>query len=180
MPSVLDPKAYHILAYGTLLGSNIFQTFLAGPLAFKALPRPSFSVLQQAIFPWYFALQTALPLALLLTWPGEKLVAHVAGDHMAIIRRNAGPRGLFATIGGHDSALWMALVPIAIMFGTSLVNMVWLGPATTKVMKQRKHQGIVDDNRAAAASRIWLTDIQKPKMARSTTMLDQSPRRCNA
>jgi hypothetical protein len=130
--SLSDPKAYHIITYGTLLGSNLFQTFLAGPVAFKALPRPSFSVLQQAIFPPYFTFQTALPIILALTWPGEKL-ASVGG---AVARRNAGLSGLLA-----DENRWIALIPVVTMFATSLLNLVLLGPATTKVMRERKHQG---------------------------------------
>lgn len=130
--SLSDPKGYHILTYGALLGSNLFQTFLAGPIAFKALPRPSFSTLQQAIFPPYFILQTALPIALALTWPGERIAA--AGG--ASIRSHAGCAGLL-----EENNRWIALVPIATMFATSLANWLVLGPATTKVMKERKHQG---------------------------------------
>lgn len=127
-----DPKKYHILVYGSLLGSNLFQTFLAGPLAFKALPRPSFSQLQQAIFPSYFGLQTVLPLVLALTWPGEKIAS--AGE--AVLRRHAGLSGVF-----EEENRWIVLLPIALMFGTSALNLVALGPATTKVMRERKHQG---------------------------------------
>ncbi|KAF2209264.1 hypothetical protein CERZMDRAFT_47401 [Cercospora zeae-maydis SCOH1-5] len=115
--SFSDPKAYHILTYGTLLGSNLFQTFLAGPVAYKALPRPSFSTLQQAIFPPYFTFQTALPLVLALTWPGEKIAA----------------------AGGAAEHRWTAFAPVFAMFATSLLNLLVLGPATTKVMKERKH-----------------------------------------
>ncbi|GIZ39705.1 hypothetical protein CKM354_000307800 [Cercospora kikuchii] len=129
--SLSDPKAYHILTYGTLLGSNIFQTFLAGPVAFKALPRPSFSVLQQAIFPPYFTFQTALPLVLALTWPGEKIAA--AGR--AVARQNSGLAGLL-----EEEHRWTAFAPIFAMFATSFLNLLVLGPATTKVMKERKHQ----------------------------------------
>lgn len=134
LSSFTDPKAYHILTYGTLLGSSMFQTFMGGPLAFKALPRPQFSTLQQAIFPPFFALQTALPVVLALTWPGENTVMGRQGE---------GWRGL--TEGG---GLWSGLVPIGIMFGTSLLNLVVLGPATTKVMKERKHQGMGLDGAA--------------------------------
>jgi len=113
-------------------GGTIFQTFMGGPIAFTVLPRPQFSTLQQAIFPPFFALQTALPVILALTWPGEK-TASVVG---ATIRQNAGPRGLM-----DETNMWNALVPIAVMAGTSLLNLVALGPATTKVMRERKHQG---------------------------------------
>lgn len=118
----------------TLLGSNLQNTFLAGPLAYKALPRPQFSQLQQAIFPPYFALQTALPIVLALTWPGDKVLA--LGDETA--RAGAGALGLL-----EGDNVWNALVPIALMFGTSLLNLVLLGPATTKVMRERKHQGVL-------------------------------------
>ncbi|KAK5122232.1 hypothetical protein LTR85_004142 [Meristemomyces frigidus] len=131
LASLSDPKAYHILTYGTLLGSTIFQTFLAGPLAFKVLPRPQFSTLQQAIFPPFFTFQTALPVVLALTWPGER-VASVGGASM---RQNAGIRGLM-----DGDNLWTALMPVVVMFGTSLLNLVLFGPATTKVMRERKHQ----------------------------------------
>ena len=73
-----------------------------------------------------------MPLVLALTWPGEKL-AQAGG---AVVRRNAGPYGLL-----EEENRWIALLPILIMFGTSLLNLVALGPATTKVMKERKHQG---------------------------------------
>lgn len=135
MPSLAsfsDPKVYHILTYGTLLGSNLFQTFLGGPLAFKALPRPSFSTLQQAIFPPYFTFQAALPVLLALTWPGRR-VAAVGGSE---VTHNAGFWGIFS-----ETSLLTAGVPVAIMFATSAANLLVFGPATTKVMKERKHQG---------------------------------------
>nr|POF17337.1 putative mitochondrial outer membrane protein [Quercus suber] len=129
--SLSSPTSYHLLTYGTLLGSNIQNTFLAGPLAYKALPRPQFSQLQQAIFPPYFSLQTALPVVLALTWPGEKVLA-LGGE---TVRANTGAMGLL-----EGDNVWNALVPIVLMFGTSLLNLVFLGPATTKVMRERKHQ----------------------------------------
>ncbi|WPG98427.1 Hypothetical protein R9X50_00121700 [Acrodontium crateriforme] len=126
--SLSDPKAYHILSYGTLLGATVFQTFFGGPLAYKALPRAQFSTLQTAIFPPFFTLQTVLPAVLALTFPGDR----IAGT---AIRSNSGFFGLLA-----DANTWSALAPIAVMFGTSIVNLLYFGPATTKVMKQRKHQ----------------------------------------
>jgi len=134
MPSTAsfsDPKVYHILTYGTLLGSNLFQTFLGGPLAFKALPRPQFSTLQQAIFPPYFTFQAALPVLLALTWPGDK----IAQVGTRAITQNTGFWGIFS-----DNSFWTAGIPVAIMFATSAANLFVFGPATTKVMKERKHQ----------------------------------------
>ena len=130
LASFTDPRPYHIISYGTLLGSTLFQSFIAGPFAYAAIPRAQFATLQQKIVPTYFAFQTALPVVLALTWPG----ANVAGK---ALRNDAGWRGVLAS-GNY----WDALVPIGIMFGTALLNMVLLGPATTKVMRERKHQGI--------------------------------------
>ena len=55
-------------------------------------------------------------------------------------------RGLYGTASGIQGAFdvvnrWSVLVPIATMFFTGLVNVVYVGPTTTKVMKERKHQG---------------------------------------
>nr|OQO16121.1 hypothetical protein B0A51_16495 [Rachicladosporium sp. CCFEE 5018] len=131
LASLSDPKVYHILTYGTLLGSNLYQTFLNGPVSYKALPRASFSTLQQAIFPPYFSLQSALPILLALTWPGDK-IAGVAGREL---RKDSGWAGI---LSGEN--FWVAGVPVALMFLTSAVNLVWFGPATTKILRERKHQ----------------------------------------
>ena len=128
LASFTDSRPYHIISYGTLLGSTLFQSFIAGPFAYSALPRPQFSTLQQKIFPTYFAFQTALPVVLALTYPGAN--AGLAA------RKDAGWRGVVQT-----DNFWDALVPIGVMFGTGLLNMVLLGPATTRVMRKRKHQG---------------------------------------
>jgi hypothetical protein len=171
MPSTAsfsDPKVYHILTYGTLLGSNLFQTFLGGPLAFKALPRPQFSTLQQAIFPPYFTFQAALPVLLALTWPGDK-IAQVGAK---AITQNTGFWGIFS-----DNSFWTAGIPVAIMFATSAANLFVFGPATTKVMKERKHQGKRGHNRVALSRIRTLTLLQKHETARSTmTLARRAPR----
>ena len=123
-----------------------------GPIAYTALPRAQFSTLQQAIFPPYFgksghpakldigavltfiiALQTVLPLILAFTWPGERAASLGTA---VVARTSAGYHGLM-----EESNVWTALLPVAVMCGTSLLNLVVLGPATTKVMRERKHQG---------------------------------------
>lgn len=65
--STLAP--YHLLAYGILVGSTTYQSFVAGLLAFKHLPYKEFSALQSQVFPVYFSLQTLLSAFLLLTKP---------------------------------------------------------------------------------------------------------------
>ena len=142
------------MTYGTLLGSNLFQTFLGGPLAFKALPRPQFSTLQQAIFPPYFTFQAALPVLLALTWPGDK-IAQVGAK---TISQNAGFWGIFS-----DNSFWTAGIPVAIMFATSAANLFVFGPATTKVMKERKHQGEIQLNEAPPSATDSVTETRDGK-----------------
>lgn len=36
---------------------------------------------------------------------------------------------------------WNVLIPIASVFVMNAVNLVWAGPVTTRIMKERKHQG---------------------------------------
>jgi hypothetical protein len=133
LASISDPKVYHILSYGTLLGSTFYQSFLAGPLAYSCLPRPQFATLQTKITPPFFWLQSLLPLAMVVTWPGEKL-AGAAG--VGLVRQSPGWRGLL-----EESNIWAVTVPIGIMLGTALLNLAALGPATTKIMRDRKRQG---------------------------------------
>ena len=141
--SLTDFKAYHIIAYGALLGSNVYQSFIAGPFAYSALARPQFATLQTKITPPYFAIQTVLPLFLALTWPGEK----VAG---ASFRKNVGWRGVLEPGNFGD-----ALVPFGLMFGTALLNLGLLGPMTTKVMKERKYQGENRSSQCCIALLTW-------------------------
>lgn len=130
--SFLDPKTFHITAWGLAIGSNFFNSFIEGPVAFKALPRPSFATLQTKLVPVYFALECAYPIVLALTWPGAR-VASAGGN---VLRRDAGIAGLLV-----EENRWSVLLPIASAFVTSVMNALVWGPWTTKVMKERKHQG---------------------------------------
>ncbi|KAI0168259.1 hypothetical protein BJ166DRAFT_252596 [Pestalotiopsis sp. NC0098] len=117
------PGPYHILSYGTLLGTQVFHTFINATAAFKTLERPQFAVLQRALFPAYFGMQTILPVAMALTYPG----------------------GLIAT-GGIKGALldetnrWNVTVPLVTMFVTGLVNWVYCLPVTNSITAKRRAQ----------------------------------------
>ena len=117
MPNLLGPA--HILLYGTLLGTVFFQSFCGGIIAYNVLPRPQFSSLQQKIFPVYFAIQTALPAVLALTYPGAN-----------------NPLGTASSLQGMvaEPNRWSVLVPIAAMFVSGLANLLYLGPETTRIM----------------------------------------------
>lgn len=128
MSIFLSPGPYHLLSYGTLLGSNFFQSFIAGFIQFKVLPRAQFSQLQQATFPTFFGLQTVLPVAMLLTYPGPRLDSvSASGWDLGYVLESRN--------------LWSVTIPIASMFVTALTNWLIVGPETTRVMRARKHQG---------------------------------------
>ncbi|ERT00771.1 uncharacterized protein SPSK_07924 [Sporothrix schenckii 1099-18] len=121
---LLKPAPYHVLSYGTLLGTTFFHSFVNGIVQFKTLPRPQFSALQARLFPIYFGIQSAVPLVLAITYPGG------GPNH-----DSAGITGLLQT-----SNRWGFLVPIATICATGLVNLLVLLPATTKVMAERYSQ----------------------------------------
>ncbi|OQD77587.1 hypothetical protein PENDEC_c002G01178 [Penicillium decumbens] len=124
-----DPRPYHILSYGTLLGTQFYQSFVGGIVAFRALPRPQFSSLQAAIFPVYFSLQTALPVAVALT-------ASRGGQALGLSGL-ADPENRLNT-----------LLPMATVALTGLINLVVLRPLTTNIMRERKHQETRDGKKS--------------------------------
>ncbi|KAK5990006.1 Xanthocillin biosynthesis cluster protein D [Cladobotryum mycophilum] len=113
---------YHILSYGTLLGTTFFHSFINGPVMYKTVTRPSFSAIQTGLFPIYFGIQTALPAILALTFPGSPST----------------PSGIYGILD--ESHRWGSLVPIATMLVTGVVNLVVLLPVTVKTMKERRGQ----------------------------------------
>ncbi|KAK1751746.1 hypothetical protein QBC47DRAFT_405761 [Echria macrotheca] len=119
-----SPAPYHILSYGTLLGTTFFHTFVGGIVSFQVLARPQFSLLMAKLFPVYFSMQTALPAVMALTYPGSP---------------GSGSPSCIAGVLDAENR-WSVLVPIATAFGTALANLVVVGPATTRCMDQRKIQ----------------------------------------
>ncbi|KAK4502655.1 hypothetical protein PRZ48_006081 [Zasmidium cellare] len=109
-------KALHILAYGTVFGSNMHQTLLNGPMGLRVLPRAQFSHFQQNIFPPYFAIQSLLPAFLLWTLPKFK------ADRKSV-------------------------VALGTSFGLAVLNLVFVGPRTIRVLRKRTHQETKDKTR---------------------------------
>lgn len=120
-------------SYGTLLGSEVFQTFVGGIVAYKALSRPQFSVLQQKIFPVYFGMQTLLPVLMALTYPYATSTSlnftQSLGSILEPTNRSEG------------------FIPIAVMAVCGALNWAIFGPGTTKNMLKRKHQETKDGKR---------------------------------
>lgn len=86
-------------------------------------PGAGASLNQATADPW--TVQTALPVVLALTYPGSLLLGT--------------PSSIQGTIA--DVNRWTVLVPLGTMFLSGLVNMLYVGPETTRIMKERKHQG---------------------------------------
>ncbi|KAI9757354.1 MAG: hypothetical protein M1835_000657 [Candelina submexicana] len=172
MFSGLSPRYLNVLyhsslnkaSYGTLLGTQFFQSFVGGIVAYKALPRPQFASLQQAIFPIYFSIQTALPVVLALTYPGER----------------SPPRSTRSGLAGVLDAKtrWQVLVPILTILSTSLANLAVIGPATTKIMRERKHQGSSGLRFRFLTVALWLTlRKQRRVTAKRATIVRHIPER---
>ena len=79
-------------------------------------------------------MQTALPLVLAITFPGKRT---------AIGRVPSSIHGLL-----DPSLRTHVLVPLATMFVTGLANLIYIGPKTTQIMRQRKHQETRDGKKS--------------------------------
>jgi hypothetical protein len=103
------------------------QSFINGPVMFKAVGRHAFSAIQQGLFPIYFGIQTAVPVVLAFTYPGNTLFGLPSGIH-----------GLL-----HEYSRWVSLAPIATIFVSGLVNLTIMLPLVNRVMKERRGQGTI-------------------------------------
>ncbi|RYP08135.1 hypothetical protein DL765_008892 [Monosporascus sp. GIB2] len=104
----------HLIAYSTLLGTELYQTFVNTKVCYKALPKTAFTTLQKRVFPIYFRGQTLLLLLTAVTVPAS------------------GPFSLIA-----NKADW---IPFAIAGTTALLNLIVYGPRTQRIMVERIHQ----------------------------------------
>ncbi|KAF1833463.1 hypothetical protein BDW02DRAFT_380338 [Decorospora gaudefroyi] len=134
LSSFKNPATYHLLSYGTLLGSTLFQSFVSGVVAFRVLPRAQFSTLQKHTFPVYFTLQTLTPLVMLITYPrgaSSLFPSFLTSTPLTATRTDT-------------MSSWL----IGTMLVTALVNWVYIGPKTTEVMGLRKHQETRDGKKS--------------------------------
>lgn len=106
---------YHLLSLSTLIGSQLYQSFIVTKIAYDALPRTAFTSLQKKLFPVYFGTQAVLLLATLATAP---------------------PRGLFSIT--QKKGTWIPLLLAVVPTG---LNYFVFGPRTRQLMIDRIHQG---------------------------------------
>lgn len=113
LQSVLAPL--HLLSFSTLLGAQLYQTFIVTKICYISLPRSAFTTLQKRLFPIYFRCQSLLLLLTMITIPSQ------------------GPLTLVA-----NKAAW---IPFAIAGTTAALNLLVYGPRTRQIMIERIHQG---------------------------------------
>ncbi|KAJ4355418.1 uncharacterized protein N0V89_003434 [Didymosphaeria variabile] len=71
LPVILDAilAPAHLFAYSTLLGTQLYQSFVMVKVAYQALPPEAFTTLQKRVFPLYFFCQSALVGVTAITFP---------------------------------------------------------------------------------------------------------------
>jgi hypothetical protein len=113
--SVLPP--IHLFTYSTLLGTELYQSFVMTKVAYQALPRSAFTTLQKRVFPIYFRSQSLLLLIVAATFP---------------------PHGPGSMIKGKGD--WILFAAASVTAG---LNLVMYGPRTQELMIKRVHQGTI-------------------------------------
>lgn len=116
-----DARSIHLLAFGTALGSQVWVSFVGGPVQYANLPRQTFGVIQSKIFPYFFGLNGALSLLLVGTLARE----------FKVIREH--PFDIF------DSTVYQAFT-LATCAVSHIVNGLVIGPASSKIMFDRHRQ----------------------------------------
>ncbi|KAK7694322.1 hypothetical protein QCA50_001504 [Cerrena zonata] len=111
-------KSGYLFGYSWLLGMSIWNSFIGGFIAYRALPRQQFGALQHRIFPVYFNLSILLSGGLLALW---------ARSHPAVVEHIQNP--LVA-----DVAQAYTLAAVVFLQGS---NRFVVGPLTSKTMFQR-------------------------------------------
>ena len=107
--------ACHLLVYSSLLGTELYQSFVMTKVCYIALPRSAFRTLQKRVFPVYFRAQVALVLLSAVTFP---------------------PAGIFGL--AINRADW---IPHLVAAVTAVLNLGVYEPQTRQCMIGVAHQG---------------------------------------
>lgn len=135
--SILAPA--HLLAFSTLLGTQLYQSFVVTKVAHQALPRPSFISLQKRVFPIYFRTQSLLLVLAVVTSPPY--------GPLSLLQRKQ-------DIGAFAVASFIALL-----------NLFIFGPRTNQLMTNRAHQGMCQGK----VNWLLLTENQATRDAKTHT-----------
>jgi hypothetical protein len=105
----------HLLSFSTLLGTQLYQTFVVTKICYVALPRSAFTTLQKRLFPIYFRSQSLLLVLVAVTIPSQGLLTLTTNK--------------------------AAGIPFTIAGVTTTLNLVIYGPQTRQIMIDRIRQG---------------------------------------
>ncbi|KAJ5146470.1 uncharacterized protein N7515_001034 [Penicillium bovifimosum] len=103
---------YHLLSYGALLGTELFQSFINTKICYQALPMKEFINLQKRLFPIYFGTQIGLTVLTAATHPPYSLISLVRDP-------------------------W-SIAPLAVVGITGCLNWIIYGPRTTTASLVRR------------------------------------------
>ncbi|KAK7743394.1 hypothetical protein SLS62_010587 [Diatrype stigma] len=117
------------------------QTFINSISAFRVLERPQFAVLQRAVFPWYFGIQTVAPAVLVLTYPG-------LGGRSVLAALEAGASVFDRGVAGALQQPGAVLAPLLVAAATGLANWAYFLPATNELTARRRAQEARDGKRS--------------------------------
>ncbi|KAJ5912723.1 hypothetical protein N7504_001606 [Penicillium tannophilum] len=118
---------YHLLSYGALLGTELYQSFVNTKLCYRHLPMREFLGLNKRIFPVYFTCQIGLAALTAATRPPYSIVS-LAAD------------------------LWNA-APLVVVLAMGSLNYFVYGPKTTTVsfvrraLYESENHSAVDDRK---------------------------------
>ncbi|KAI0810419.1 hypothetical protein GGR55DRAFT_679012 [Xylaria sp. FL0064] len=140
----MDPRGLlaplHLLAFSTLLGTQLYQSFVVTKICFVSLPRPAFTTLQKRLFPIYFRSQSLLLLLTVVTVPSR------------------GPLSMIAS-----KAAW---IPFAIAGLTATLNCWVYGPRTRQIMLERIQLETQDGLQKQATGDPAVSETPSPEMQR--------------
>ncbi|KAJ6097179.1 hypothetical protein N7499_001553 [Penicillium canescens] len=93
---------YHLLGYGALLGTELYQSFVNTKICFQVLPMKEFIVLQKRLFPVYFGTQVGLTALTAATCPPYSILS---------LLKNPWSAGSLAVVGLMGCLNWLVYGP---------------------------------------------------------------------
>ncbi|CAE6474136.1 unnamed protein product [Rhizoctonia solani] len=152
--STLQVRALYQLLYSYVFGATLWGSFIAGFIAFRAIPRQQFGLLQSRTFPVFFSTSTGVTIALLGIWtathnevlvgtfdfssPAPVFFSTSTGVTIALLGIWTATHNevLVGTFDFSSPAVIQAWV-LALTAMCNTVNLVYLGPKTTETMFKR-------------------------------------------
>ncbi|KAF8610662.1 hypothetical protein BDV93DRAFT_517756 [Ceratobasidium sp. AG-I] len=118
LKDTVSVKAVYQLLFAYVFGSTLWGSFIAGFIAYRALPKQQFGLLQSRIFPIFFSTSTAVTATLFAIW------ATVHSD----VREDS-----FNFQKPAVTQAWVLMFAVL----SHATNLFYFGPETSRIMFQR-------------------------------------------